>query len=241
MNIDDYKEFLDFRLGAELQALGGILDRIDYNEVRRLGNRLRDIPGVPDDWDVAPSTLEGWVTSYGASKRVVGITRESGLLELLKENDEEIRRALSPEIMPLADAAFVGKDTAYEMIESAKKSDRVKSFDFEQFQRSAPSEDDLARALVVQVDLHLSWDERPKVEEGTGKRRLRIGAILAQGVLGGALAGVNLSLGALANYIPHLSAMVGQVSTSVGIAASTYTGLSKVFEAIEKLAGELRK
>ena len=207
------------RLGSELQALGGILDKIDYNEIRGLGNQLRNIPHVSDDWDLPPANL----------------------LELLQEHDEEIREALSPEIIPEADAELVGKDTIYEMIESARKSDRVKSFDPERFQADTPSEDELARALVVQIDLHLSWQERPKVNEETGKSRLKIGAIVGQGVLGGALAGVNLSLGVLGNYIPHIAAMVGQVPTTVGIAASTYTGLSKVFEAVEKLAGELKK
>jgi hypothetical protein len=235
------RDHLDMRLGSELQALGGILDKIDYNEIRGLGNQLRNIPHVSDDWDLPPASLADWVTSYRASKRVVVVAWESGLLKLLQEHDEEIREALSPEIIPQADAELAGKDTLYEMIESAKKSDLVKSFDPERFQADAPSQDELARALVVQIDLHLSWQERPKVNEETGKSRLKIGAIVGQGVLGGALAGVNLSLGVLGNYIPHIAAMVGQVPTTVGIAASTYTGLSKVFEAVEKLAGELKK
>jgi len=115
----------------------------------------------------------------------------------------------------------------------------VRSFDPERFHANAPSEEQVARALVVQVDLHLSWSERPKVDEARGKNRLRIGAILGQGVLGGALAGANLSLGVLGNYIPHIAAMAGQVSITLGLAASTYSGLNKVFEAVEKLAGEL--
>lgn len=235
------QDHLDLRLGPELQALGGILDRIDYNELRSLGNQLRNIPHVSDDWNLPHSSLDGWVSSYRASKRVVGIAWESGLFRLLQECDEEIREALSPEIIPAVDAELVGKDAMYQMIESAKKSDRVKNFDPERFQADAPSEESLAHALAIKIGVHLSWSERPKVDEGTGKNRLKIGAILGQGVLGGALAGVNLSLGVLGNYIPHLAAMVGQVSTTVGIAASTYTGLSKVFEAVEKLAGELKK
>lgn len=181
------------------------------------------------------------MTSYQASKGVVSIASECGLLELLQEHDEEIRRVLSPEVMPNGDAELAGKDVIYEMMESAKKSDRIYTFDPARFQASAPSAEKLARALVVQLDLHLSWSERPKVDKGTGKNRLKIGAILGQGVFGGALAGVNLSLGVLGNYIPHIPAMVGQVSTSLGIAASTYTGLTKVFEAVEKLAAELKE
>ncbi len=196
------RDHLDMRLGSELQALGGILDKIDYNEIRRLGNQLRNVPHVSDDWDLPPASLADWVTSYRASMRVVVVARESGLLKLLQEHDEEIREVLSPECIPATDAELAGKDAIYEMIDFAKKSGRMKSFDPERFQADAPSEDDLARALVVRVDLNLSWQERPKVDEGTGKSRLKIGAIVVQGVLGGALAGVNLSLGVLGNYIP---------------------------------------
>lgn len=47
-------EHLNMQLGPALQALDGILDRIDYNEVRRLGTQLRNIPYVSDDWDFPP-------------------------------------------------------------------------------------------------------------------------------------------------------------------------------------------
>jgi hypothetical protein len=237
----DKREHLEFQIGPQLIAAGGILDKIDYNEVRALGNQLRNIPYVSDNWDTAPANLAGWVSSYRAMKRTVGIASESGLLSLLQEYDEELRECLSPETIPQSDGELVGKDSLYAMIDFAKKSENVKRFDPEGFQNKSVSEEELARALVVNVHLHLSWSERPRVDEKTGANRLKIGAILGQGVLGGALAGANLSLGVLGNYLPHIAAMVGQVSTTVGIAASTYTGLAKVFEAVEKLSSELKR
>jgi hypothetical protein len=77
-------ERLDMKLGAELQARGGVLDRLDYGRLRRLGIQLRNIPKPSGDWDLPPSSLQGWIASFEASKQAFEIASESGLMRLLQ-------------------------------------------------------------------------------------------------------------------------------------------------------------
>ena len=71
-------ERLDFTLGPNLQAKNGILDRLDYGRLRRLGVQLRDIPLPSEDWDIPPSSLQGWVESYDATIESVRVASTSG-------------------------------------------------------------------------------------------------------------------------------------------------------------------
>ena len=83
------------RVGAELQAAGGILDRIDYKRVRRLGVQLRNIPKLGNDWDLPPSSLQGWIASFEASVDAVRVASEAGLLRLLQSSSRRSRSSRS--------------------------------------------------------------------------------------------------------------------------------------------------
>lgn len=233
-------ENLDFHVGPRLQAYDGILDHLDYRKLRRLGVQLRDIPSPQEDWDIPPSTLQGWVESYAATIESVQISESSGLLTLLTEASDEIRQLLALETLPALDAQVVERKQLEELIARAKERDWFKDFDFEHFMVSAPTKEEVAKALVVQINVSTSWPERPKVEKPAGLKRLQVGALIGKAAIGGALAVANLSLGVLGG----LSVVPGITSTNIPIAAglvtSTYTGLAAAFDAVEKIASTLR-
>lgn len=233
-------ERLDFHVGPRLQAYDGILDHLDYRRLRRLGAQLRDIPGPRDDWDIPPSSLQGWVESYAATIESVQLSESSGLLRVLAEASDEIRQVLSIEALPALDAQIIDPKELEELIERAKAKDRFKDFDFEHFMASAPSKVEVARALVVQINVSTSWSERPKVDQPTGLRRLQVGALIGKAATGGALAVANLSLGVLGglSVIPGIA--LTNIPIAVGLVTSTYTGLAAAFDAVEKIANTLR-
>lgn len=162
-----------------------------------VGVVLRNIPRPGEDWDLPPSSLQGWVASYGPTIDSVGIAQPSGLLELLKDSSDEIRALASVEALPVIDAQIVERKTLEELVEYAKADDRFKAFEFERFSSPAPSQEELARALVLQINASTSYQERPKVDRGTGLRRLQVGVLIGKAATGGALAVANLSLGVL--------------------------------------------
>ena len=233
-------ERLDFHVGPQMQALGGILDRLDYGRLRRLGVVLRNIPRPGEDWDLPPSSLQGWVASYGATIESVRIAQRSGLLTLLKDSSDEIREHASVEALPAIDVQIVDRKTLAELVEYAKVDDRFKTFDFDRFSSSAPSEEDLARALVVEINASTSYQERPKVDKGTGLRRLQVGALIGKAATGGALAVANLSLGVLGGLSVVPSVALTSIPIAAGLVTSAYTGLAAAFDAVEKIATALR-
>jgi hypothetical protein len=236
----EHFERLDMILGGELQARGGILDQLDYIRLRRLGSQLRDIPKPSEDWDLAPGTLQRWIASFEASKQVFEVMSKSGLMQLLQENGDEIRTALSRNMIPAIDAEIADPATIDEIIASVKAHDRVKQFDFERFRSDAPSKEGIAHALVVELNVHVPYDKRPKVSKKTGLKRLQAGTFIGQAALGGGLAVGNLSLGVVGGIITSIPAILGAVPLTLGLVGSTYTGCNAVLSAVEKLAGTLR-
>lgn len=233
-------EHLDFHVGPELQALGGILDRLDYGRLRRLGVQLRDIPKPGQDWDYPPSSLQGWIQSYAATIETVQLAQSVGLLPLIKEASEEIQGILSLETVPFLDALVAEKETLAVLIKDAKKENRLKDFDFERFSAMTPTREDLANALRVQIDVTVRWDERPKVEEHVGLKRLQIGALIGKVATGGALAASNISLGVLGGLSVLPAVALTNVPIAVGLVTSAYTGFSAAFDAVEKIAVALK-
>jgi len=221
---------LNMTIGAELEAAGGILDCLDYNRLRRLGVQLRNIPKPSDDLDLPPASLQGWIASYEASIESLRIVSESGLLRLLQSHSDDIRAALSLEIIPAIDQEIVDLETIDELITMAKDQNRLKHLDFEKLQESLPSNAKLAQNLVVPLGLCIRYDERWKVDESTGLKRLKLGTLIGKVALGGALAVANLSFGA-----------VGGIASIPGIIASTYTGVDGMLSAIDKLTDALKK
>ncbi len=233
-------ERLDFHVGPHLQAAGGILDRLDYGRLRRLGVVLRNIPRPGEDWDIPPSSLRGWVASYGATIDTVAMAQRSGVLPLLKEVSDEIRAVASVEALPALDEQLVERKTLDELVEYAKAEDRFKRFDFERFSSSAPSREELARALVVEINVSTSWQDRPKVDKGTGLRRLQLGALIGKAATGGALAVANLSLGVLGGLSGVPSIALTSIPIAAGLVTSAYTGLAAAFDAVEKISTAIR-
>jgi len=233
-------ERLDLHVGPQLQASGGILDRLDYGRLRRLGVQLRNIPSPGDDWDIPPSSLQGWVASYVATIESVQIAHTSGLLTLLKESSAEIRALLSVETLPVIDAQIVETKKLHELVEHAKAEDRVRTVGFEQFASFAPSQEHLAHALVVQINVLTSYQDRPKVDKSVGLRRLQVGALIGKAATGGALAVANLSLGVLGGLSVVPSVALTSIPIAAGLVTSAYTGFAAVFGAVEKIATTLR-
>ena len=159
---DNDLDSLDFHIGSQLHAQGGILDHLDYRRLRRVGVQLRDIPTPHplEDWDIPPSSLQGWVQSYAATIESVQIAQTSGLLALLKEWSDEIRQALSVETLSALDAQIIEQKTLEELIEHAKAKDRFKDIDFARLAPSvrlgsplwAPSRPRLRRRAVLHGD-----------------------------------------------------------------------------------------
>jgi hypothetical protein len=233
-------ERLEFHVGPKLHAHDGILDHLDYRRLRRLGVQLRDIPTPSEDWDIPPSSLQGWVESYAATIESVHIAHTSGLLALLKESSDEIQEILSVETLPVFDAQVVGQKTLEALVEHAKAEDRVKTFDFERFASAAPSQEEVARALVVQINVSTPYQERPKIDKGAGLKRLQVGALIGKAATGGALAVANLSLGALGGLSVVPAVSLTNIPIAAGLVTSAYTGLAAAFDAVEKIATALR-
>lgn len=233
-------ELLDSHVGPELQVFGGILDRLDYTRLRRLGVQLRDIPKPREEWDLPPSSLQGWIQSYAATIETVHHAQSVGLLPLIKKNSEQIRDILSFETVPSLDADLVGEEVLAALIEDAKKENRFKELDIELFLSKTPTREELAQALRVQLDVTIRFDERPKVEERVGLKRLQIGALIGKVATGGALAVGNISLGVLGGLSFLQAVSPTNVQTAVGLVTSAYTGFSAAFDAIEKIAIALK-
>lgn len=233
-------ERLDFLLGPRLQSLGGILDQLDYRRLRRIGVQLRDIPAPGEDWDFPVASLQGWIESYAAAVETIRITQESGLLSIMKDTSEEIRELLSTAIIPALDAQIVEPKNIDELIAYAKEHDRFKDFDFERFSGSAPSREEIARVIVVPLNVSVTWGERPKVDKSVGAKRLQIGALIGKAAVGGALAVGNLSLGVLGGLSILPAIQPTNVPIAVGIVGSAYTGLAAAFDAVEKIGAVIR-
>lgn len=234
-------EHLNFEIGPPLEATGGILDKLNYGRLRRLGVILRNIPHAREDgdWDVPPATLQGWIKSYAATVETVQIAEESGLLSVIKSKSREIRALLSPKMIPLFDTYIVPKERIEEMVAHAKEYNKFDDYGFDAFSRNAVSGEDIARVIIVTLDTSVRWDKRPKVDKSVGLKRLQIGALIGKAATGGALAVANFSLGALAG-LSVLPALVGNVPIAIGVVGSAYTGLAAAFDAVEKIAAVVR-
>ena len=233
-------ERLEMHVRSELEDLGGILDRIDYRRVRRLGSRLRNIPSPSGDWDVPPASLQGWIASYRASLDCLDIAAESGLQRLLQSQADEILSVLSRDILPAIEETVVDIKTLDELIMSAKDHDRIKGLSFESLQSRLPSDAALARALVVQLDGSMRWDDRPRVDETTGVRRLKLGSAIGQVALGAALAATNIGLGAFGLLTSIVGLAGTQVQLTVALVGSTYTGFNGLLSGLDKVGDALK-
>jgi hypothetical protein len=164
-------------------------------------------------------------------------------LPLLKKNAEEIRDCLSLATIPALDLEIIDREMLEELIETAKSEDRLRTLDFERFLSDAPKRDEIAEVIVVQLDESVPWPARPRVDEKTGLKRLRIGAILGQVAIGGALAVGNIALGvvtAIITSIPVITA-AANVPSVVALSVSTFTGINTVLGGVEKLAAALKE
>jgi hypothetical protein len=112
---------------------------------------------------------------------------------------------------------------------------------FDRLRDSLPSSADLARVLVVELGVSVLWTERPKVTEETGMRRLKLGALIGQVALGGALAVGNLSLGVIGGVITSIPGITGSIQLTLGLIGSTYTGFNGLLSAIDKLSDALKR
>lgn len=229
-------------IDSELEAAGGVLDRLDYGRVRRLGVRLRNVSKPSADWDLPPSSLQGWVDSFRASTDSLEVASASGLLRLLQTHADEIRAVLSQEMLPAVDRDITDARTLDDLIALAKEHDRLKGLDLQRWQCRLPSETELARALVVQLGVTVPWPERPKVDEETGLRRLKLGALISQVALGGAVAVGNMALGAVGGVVTSVAGMTGSaIPLVVGLLGSTYAGFNGLLSAVDKLVDALKK
>jgi hypothetical protein len=242
-------EHLNFHIGPLLESRGGILDKLDYHRLRQLGVKLRNIPTVREDqdWDFPPASLQGWIKSCSAAVQAVQIASESGLLSIIDKRWEEIRVLLSPAIIPSFDAYLIGaeniergKERIEQMIDHAKQYTGFPNFDFQKFSSNAASNEAIARVLIVTLDEAVRWDERPRVDQNVGAKRLQIGALIGKAAAGGALVVTNLSVGALA-ALSILPAFGGNVPFALGIVGSACTGLATACDAVEKIASSVRQ
>jgi hypothetical protein len=237
----DDPQRLDFELGPPLEAAGGILDKLDYSRLRRLGMLLRNIPHIHEDqdWDFPPASLQGWIASYSATVEAVQMATRSGMIPIIGPKSDKIRALLLPAIIPSLDAYIVPREGSEEMIALAKEYRGFENFDFEKFSSNAGSREEIARAVVVMLDESVPYRDCPKVDEKVGFKRLQIGALIGKAATGGALAVANFSLGVLAG-LSVLPTLVGSVPIAVGIIGSAYTGLAAACDAVEKIGAVVR-
>jgi hypothetical protein len=159
----------------------------------------------------------------------------------LQSHTDEIRSALSRDILPAIEETIADAKTLDDLITLARDHDRMKELSFESLQSGLPSDAALARALVVQLDGNMSWDDRPRVDETIGLRRLKVGAAIGQVALGGALAVANIGLGAFGLLTSIVGLSCGQVPLTVALVGSTYTGFNGLLSGLDKVADALKK
>ena len=87
----------------------------------------------------------------------------------------------------------------------------------------------------------MSWDDRPRVDETIGLRRLKVGAAIGQVALGGALAVANIGLGAFGLLTSIVGLTGNQVPLTVALVGSTYTGFNGLLSGLDKVADALKK
>jgi len=233
-------EHLDFHVGPRLQAYGGILDNLDYTRLRRLGVLLRLIPTPGEDWRIPASSLLGWIDSYSATIESIAICQRSGILQLLIDSSDEIRQLLSTETIPALDAQLIGKKELDLLIAHAQGEERFKTFNFERFMSDAPTNNDIAQVIVVQLNYPTPYQPEPKIERSVGLKRLQIGSLIGKAATGGALAVGNISLGVLGGLSILPSVALTEIPIAAGLVTSAYTGLAAAFDAIEKIGATLR-
>ncbi|HLZ77130.1 hypothetical protein [Phenylobacterium sp.] len=236
-------EHLQVHLGSQLEASGGVFDRLDYNRLRCLGVVLRNRPHVhPDsDWDFPPSSLQDWVKSYEATRDVVRMTTESGLASLLAANADAIRTSLSKDMIPAIDALVIEETTIEGMIAAAKVKNLFTNEGIGITLSISPTGDQLAEALRVELHESIRWAERRKVDPATGAKRLQLGALIGKAAAGGALATANLALGALAGLHAMPSLNLSSVTIVLGVVGSSYTGLAGACDALRAIGEVLEK
>ncbi len=230
---------LEHGLAPDLEARGGVLDRVDYARLRKLASTLRNIPRPGTDGDLPPVVVAGWVASYEASQEVIQVVVESGMLRVLKAHSRGISANLSVDTLPQVDRLLLTPAELSTLIALAKTNDLVGTIDLVRVQAGLPDSGRLAAILCVDLGDPGRYDERPKVNEETKIRRLRLGAILGQVATGAAFATANLGLGVNAALAPTLSSGAIAIPTAIAIAGSVFAGLNGLFAALNTLTEEL--
>jgi hypothetical protein len=105
----------------------------------------------------------------------------------------------------------------------------------------APKREEIARAIVVELDVSVTYQARPRVDEETGRKRLKIGAILGRVAIGGALAAANIALGVVAGIITSFPAVTGHVEAALAVTGSTFLGIHDALGGVKDLAAVLEK
>ena len=217
------------------QRLRRPLELIDYNQVRRIASRLRELDSYyGSHFDHA--RLHDITATYDAHIALFDQLENSGLEEVLDSGAELLRSQVSRHTLPAAEADVVYLDKIDSMIATAK----------EATERQPRSEliSVVTPAAIERYIYHFEMrklaqpkEEGKTVSDNTWSRTLKIAVATGKFALGGLFASANLGLGAFAGVVPALPTLtMGTVDTAVCVATSIFTGLETSLDALKDMA-----
>jgi len=201
------------------QPMRHALDQLDYNHNRRIVSTLhssKEVLHIPD-----ALLLERLLATRAAYKGLLDEAERSGVAQVLRERQEQLRRVMSRLILPEIDFEWASPDEIDEMILRVRES-KLLGEDF------GRSELDKLTGTVISEVLKEGELKRPADRPRRHRVRDKHGWLQKwrKVALGAGLAATNLALGGVAvlAYIPTF----GQVDlpSALAIAGSMYRGLS---------------
>lgn len=222
-------------------SMSKALDRLDYNQIRRISVRIRnnesrlkatDETPFLDDEFIIEIALEAWSAHNELLEEVI----KSQVGAVLLEHRDLIRSIISKDAIPEFDAAVSTPSEIDEMIKLAKEKDYL-----DKFYLGKNLLINIAPDKLYQLIIEFSKEKIVKSEEIRAIRLKKIAA-LSKLTVGGLFTAVNLTLGGFTGVLTALPTLgLGTVAAVIGIATSSYTGLNSACDALKDFASTIEK
>jgi cob(I)alamin adenosyltransferase len=231
-------DFFDPKAAAALHDLQAKIENpikatlryIDYALLRKLleqfaeeQQRLR----VSGESSEAISAAADLLRAY---RELIKELERKKLLDILLENQTEIRENLSFDTLPALDGQVIPAETLSRLIAEARESRNFGESDGGRVYLNRLSEEMIIAALKS------NRPEEVKKPDRVG-HFMRITAAIGKIAVGGSLAAANVGLGLFAGVVSALPTLgVGTVAAAIGVVTSAYTGLNAGCDGLKDLS-----
>ena len=240
------------------------LDRISFDEVRRIHARLRGLHDKYQGYLEFTSlgsrlfVCETWLGDLpeirDSYRSLVDELTKAGMMKILAEHDEAFRRIAGPLSLPLLDAALLDSATLESFIETSKRlgvddSPRLTDERMIVALMGLVSDD-----AITKFETKVRADKEARnlpygatldsIESQTTKKTLvkatRIISASTKLLAGAGLLAGNITLGCFAGVLQSLPSLaMGTVAGATAVAASCYTGLNGASDGLKELGNAL--